>query len=120
MPLKRAFTFVLSVIILGMVLAGCSSDSVTNGKDKIYLFYSPQCPHCENVMPYVKNVSKKMDVDFCQVEEMNDECKAIAKKIGLKGVPTAVYRKGGELKVYVGEIKVKNLMLKVLGEKGST
>ncbi len=117
MPMRKAVTLVLFITILGVILAGCSSKSVADSKNKIYFFYSPKCPHCENVMPYVENASKKMEIEFCQVEKMSDECKAVAKKIGLKGVPTAVYQKEKEMRVYVGEIEVKNLMLEILGEK---
>jgi thiol-disulfide isomerase/thioredoxin len=105
------------LVIASFLLAGCS-DTISNGKEKVYYFFSPKCPHCENVKPYVNNASKKMEIEFCQVEKMSEECKEIAKKIGLRGVPTAVYKKGGELRVYEGEVQVRNLMLEILGGKG--
>ncbi len=116
MPPKKAAIPVLFVAFVA-VLAGCSTNGVTpTPGNKIYFFYSPECPHCENVMPYVKNASKKIEIEFCQIEKMSNECKEIAKKIGLKGVPTAVYQKGGKTKIYIGEVKVKNLMLEILRE----
>ncbi|RLI83381.1 hypothetical protein DRP07_03490 [Archaeoglobales archaeon] len=117
MPLKGVSTLMVIQIILAVCFIGCSSDTTIDGKEKIFFFYSLQCSHCEKVIPYAKNASKKIDVAFCQVGKMSDECKSIAKKIGLRGVPTAAYQKGGEIKVYVGEIEVKNLMLEILEEK---
>ncbi|MBO8181795.1 MAG: thioredoxin family protein [Archaeoglobus sp.] len=118
MPVKRADAVVLLAVLgllLGFSFTGCSTDGVSNGKDKVYFFFSPKCPHCEKVMPYVKNASEKMEIKFCQVGKMDDECDEIAKKIGLKGVPTAVYKKENELKVYIGEIQVKDFMLEITG-----
>ena len=114
MPLKRA-SLVILLIALALLLAGCAENSgKVTGKEMVYYFFSPQCPHCEKVKPYVENASKKIEIEFCQVEKMSEECKDVAKKIGLKGVPTAVYKKEGELKVYVGEIQVRNFMQKVI------
>lgn len=117
MPVRKRIVtlLILAGFLAGMFLAGCSSNTAGNGKEKVYFFFSPKCPHCENVMPYVENASKKMEIKFCQVGKMDDECSEVAKKIGLKGVPTAVYKKGGELKVYIGEIQVRNFMLQLTG-----
>jgi thiol-disulfide isomerase/thioredoxin len=104
------------LVLIGFILAGCS-ESVSDGGEKVYYFFSPKCPHCENVKPYVMNASKKVEMEFCNVEEMNEECKEIAGKIGLRGVPTAVHKRNGELKVYVGEIQVRDLMLTLVGGK---
>jgi thiol-disulfide isomerase/thioredoxin len=104
------------LVIASFLIAGCS-DSISDGEEKVYFFFSPECPHCENVKPYVSNASKKMEIEFCQVEVMKEECKEIAKKIGLRGVPTAVYKKEGKLRVYEGETEVRNLMLEILGGK---
>jgi|Deesub1362A_J573_1020465.scaffolds.fasta_scaffold00506_16 thiol-disulfide isomerase/thioredoxin len=106
--------FLISTLFIAVMLAGCSDDGNAEIKDGIYYFYSPKCPHCENVKPYVEEASKKTEITLCQVENMDDACKAVAEKIGLKGVPTAVKIERGKQKIYVGENEVKNLMLELI------
>ncbi|AGK61690.1 hypothetical protein Asulf_01719 [Archaeoglobus sulfaticallidus PM70-1] len=104
------------LLILIVFLAGCVTEKTEDQvvKGDIYFFFSPNCPHCKNVEPYVINASKKVEINFCQVENLTDTCKEIAEKIKLRGVPTAVVVEKDKVYVYSGETKVKNLMLEIM------
>lgn len=78
----------------------------------VYFFYSPTCPHCEEVMPYVKELAKtgKAKFTFCDVTgEMSNECVALIKEIGIDGVPTAVVKAENKTRVLVGSDEVRML-----------
>ena len=40
----------------------------------VYFFYGEECPHCHNVMPFIRNLSEKYpDVDFHILETWHNE-----------------------------------------------
>jgi|Deesub1362B_J571_1020462.scaffolds.fasta_scaffold02758_2 thiol-disulfide isomerase/thioredoxin len=104
---------VLLIPLIAILLLGCTGNEKFP-EGNIYYFFSPECPHCNNVKPFVENASKKVDIKFCQVEKLDEECKEIAEKAGLKGVPTVVRVENGKLAKYVGEVEVRELMISLV------
>jgi thiol-disulfide isomerase/thioredoxin len=85
--------------------------SPTDGSETysgIYYFYSPSCHYCQQVKPYIEEMAQKYPITFCQVENFNSECKAVAEEIKLQGVPTIAI-KNGKTTVLVGASEVLKL-----------
>jgi len=62
-------------------------------------FYSPSCPHCENVMPYIKQLAKKMNITMYDVTKNE----SIAEKYSIYAVPTLIVETDkGEMRL-IGE-----------------
>ena len=76
---------------------------------KIYFFYKSGCHACDVVKPMVKNASKKLDIVFCDVDNMSADCRSISKKINLHAIPTMVVM-NKEYKVYVGSDEIKSFL----------
>jgi|GEM_PF-1229768 thiol-disulfide isomerase/thioredoxin len=127
-PGSAAKLFLISFITGAILFSGCLSEEnsapsahlsptptpPSSPAETIYFFYSPDCPHCENVMPDIVNLSNAgLNIVFCDVESMNEDCTNIGKKINLRGVPTVAVVDSGEIKMYVGESQVKNLIKKL-------
>jgi thioredoxin-like negative regulator of GroEL len=69
------------------------------------MFYSPNCPHCQIMAPYVQSYAQefKGKITFVQVN-IRDHL-AIASKYGILGTPTfTLFCKGRALRNYVGEM----------------
>lgn len=85
---------ILTVISLFLVL-GCIS---TTHSPSIYFYYSPNCPWCNLVKPYVEFIrSQASDVkfEFCNVKDFENcstNAKRIAEDIKLKYIPTIVIK----------------------------
>ena len=64
----------------------------------VYFFYGEECPHCHNVMPFIRNLSEKYpDVDFQLLETWHNETnqalsRSLHQKLGLPnaGVPEVI------------------------------
>jgi len=81
-------------------------------KNRIYFFYSPTCPHCVEVKPYVESLANKTTVVFCDITKFQNcsgDAKIVVTLSGLKGVPTAVIVNLTQVKVLIGSKEVKNL-----------
>ncbi len=78
---------------------------------RVYFFYSNSCPACEEVLPYVQNVSKYIDIVPCCVDEnMSSECKEIKDMFDVKYIPTAVVLfENGRYIVLIGSSEVRCL-----------
>lgn len=83
---------------------------------KIFYFYSPNCHYCQQIEPFMEEMSKKYSITYCKIEELSDECKALADEINLKGVPTVAIR-NGETKVLTGVNEVLKLEEVLKGQK---
>jgi thiol-disulfide isomerase/thioredoxin len=68
------------------------------GNITVYFFYGEECPHCHNVMPFIRNLSEKYpDVDFLILETWHNETnnalsKQLNQKLGIQnaGVPEVI------------------------------
>jgi thiol-disulfide isomerase/thioredoxin len=68
------------------------------GNVTVYFFYGEECPHCHNVMPFIRNLSEKYpDVDFQLLETWHNETNlalshSLHQKLGLPnaGVPEVI------------------------------
>jgi len=113
--MKKVFVIVL--IVLCFFIA-CEEKSTVNetqssiNLEKVYFFYKPGCYACDKVKPIVKNASKKINIVFCNVEKMNEDCMNVSKKINLYAVPTiAVVDE--KCKTYVGSDKIIEFLKKL-------
>ena len=81
-------------------------------KTRVYFFYSPYCPHCIAVKPYVESLVNKTNITFCNVNDFGNcssDAKFVATLSGLRGVPTAVVVNSSTAKVLVGEDEIREL-----------
>jgi thiol-disulfide isomerase/thioredoxin len=68
------------------------------GNITVYFFYGEECPHCHNVMPFIRNLSIKYpDVNFFILETWHNETnnalsQQLNKKLGIQngGVPEVI------------------------------
>ncbi len=68
------------------------------GNITVYFFYGEECPHCHNVMPFIRNLSEKYpDVDFLLLETWHNETnnalsQQLNNKLGIQnsGVPEVI------------------------------
>jgi thiol-disulfide isomerase/thioredoxin len=68
------------------------------GNITVYFFYGEECPHCHNVMPFIRNLSEKYpDVNFLILETWHNETnnalsQQLNKKLGIQnaGVPEVI------------------------------
>ncbi len=128
----RFGTIALLLIALGLILfmAGCTkSDQNQNQNESekalpgytIYFYYSPLCPWCRMVKPYVQLLKNEtanfsqLSIIMCDARKLQscpDNASYIAKEVKLRGIPTAVIVNGTSGKideVYVGADKVAKL-----------
>jgi thiol-disulfide isomerase/thioredoxin len=101
--------FVLVLLILGGVIIfvsplmksppGLSGNEVSDaGKITVFFFYGEECPHCHNVMPFIRNLSAKYpEVDLRMLETWHNETNlalsnSLNQKLGLQnpGVPEVI------------------------------
>lgn len=107
-------------ILAGLAILGCSqkptetSASMTceYSKIEVYYYYSPYCPHCKNVSPYVEELKEKYrDVKFyfCNVSDKNipKECYTYAYYV--MGTPTVVVHADNVTTALIGERDVMGL-----------
>ncbi len=121
---------VLLVLLFSAILLGClgyqqganvtqtTAESVRYKEIEVHFYYSPYCPHCIKVEPYVKDLVKKHpDVKFyfCNVYEvMRDNLSACSNKslmyiYHVRGVPTAIVVYNNTVTVLTGSNKVLEL-----------
>jgi thiol-disulfide isomerase/thioredoxin len=77
---------------------------------EVYFYYSPHCPHCERVKPYVDSLREKFkNVTFyyCNVENMSEVCYKYAYYAYY--VPTVVVHADNITTSLIGERDVKSL-----------
>ncbi|RUM32970.1 MAG: hypothetical protein DSY33_05920 [Archaeoglobus sp.] len=120
----RTQVLILSVL-LAVAVAGCSSTVKPSEKTSfskhvnetginVYFFYSPSCPHCEHVFPYVKSVAanytnSSVRFYFCNVLHLSGKCKSIAEKYEVEWVPTVIIKYNGKAMMLVGENHIRLL-----------
>jgi len=85
----------------------------------VFFFYSPFCPHCEAIMPFMKNLTKEyknVKFDFCNVYNCSGECKQVMRKYNIMFVPTVVVFKNNTSTTLVGTVDIKNKLEGLLYE----
>ncbi len=115
MKIGKEKSFYILAVLVGTIIAvyfftGFSDTNINQyGRDsKIFYFFSPNCHYCQQIEPFMEEMSKKYSITYCKVEELSDECKALADEINLRGVPTVAIR-NGETKVLTGVNEVLRL-----------
>ena len=87
------------------------NNSCNFSKIEVYFYYSPECPHCERVKPYVDALREKYEnvtFYYCNVdEEPSEACYNYAYYVA--GVPTVVVHSGNLTVSLVGERDVTKL-----------
>ncbi len=79
---------------------------------RVFFFYSPTCPHCRAVEPFVQKMAERVNVTFCNVNDIRNcsiDAKVVMTFSGIRGVPTAVVVNSTFEKVLEGENSVKEL-----------
>ena len=106
---------------------GMSTQKITTpqkcnfSKVEVHFFYSPYCPHCEEVKPYIINLSKKyrnVKFYFCNVANTSQCPRESMKFAGMVfGVPTVVIYYNNTPLMLIGSNNVKKLegVLRCLG-----
>ncbi len=85
----------------------------------VFFFYSPYCPHCKEVKPFMENLTKKYDrvrFVFCNVNNCNETCKRVIEKYRVMFVPTAVVIGKNDTTILIGSKDIKNRLEGVLNE----
>ena len=87
--------------------------------DTVFFFYSPYCPHCEEVKPYVTNLTKKytnFKFVFCNINNCNGTCKEVMEKYRILFIPTIVVFGKNNTTVLTGTTEIRNNLERVLNE----
>ncbi len=85
----------------------------------VFFFYSPYCPHCEEIKPYVTNLTKRYTnykFVFCDVNNCNGTCKKVMEKYRIMFVPTIVVFGKTNTTILTGTIEIRNNLERVLNE----
>lgn len=87
----------------------------------VYFFYSPYCPHCHEIMPYIDSLKRNYtSVNWVYCDVTNNTCKNIISQFNIEFVPTVVVVGDGKpLIKLVGteDIRILDDYLKALIEK---
>lgn len=113
MPRKMLYYIVVAflgvcTVIAGDVIYGSGGNLNNVGNWRhldIYYFYSDTCPHCQEVKPYIMNLSKRYNITFCNVKSLDEECLKIARELEVKYTPTIVVKNKGT-SIFVGSNEV--------------
>ncbi|ADB57112.1 TlpA family protein disulfide reductase [Archaeoglobus profundus] len=112
------------LLVLTIALLGCSQKSALETGSKacnysnieVYFYYSPTCPHCEKVKPYIDKLREKYkDVKFiyCNVSDKNISKACYTYAYYVIGVPTVVVHAGNVTTALAGDrdiIGLENLI----------
>ena len=128
---KRLMGLIFFFLFLTPLLSGCTQPVTTQttqtsqtqpsqtlqnnscnfSRIEVYFYYSPECPHCERVKPYVDALREKYEnvtFYYCNVdEELSEACYEYAYYVA--GVPTVVVHSGNLTVSLVGERDVTRL-----------
>jgi thiol-disulfide isomerase/thioredoxin len=107
--LKIAAAVFMAILVAGVVFflvqpqplgetPSVTMDTSAQSNVTVYFFYGEECPHCHNVMPFIKNLSEKYpDVNFQFLETWHNETNqalswSLHQKLGLPnpGVPEVI------------------------------
>jgi thiol-disulfide isomerase/thioredoxin len=107
--LKIAAAVFMAILVAGVVFflvqpqplgetPSVTMDTSAQSNVTVYFFYGEECPHCHNVMPFIKNLSEKYpDVNFQFLETWHNETnqalsRSLHQKLGLPnaGVPEVI------------------------------
>ncbi|WP_457548886.1 thioredoxin family protein [Archaeoglobus sp.] len=112
----------LYLVLVTIALLGCSQRTYPQkplevGKCNysnivIYFYYSPTCPHCEKVKPYIDKLKRKFpDVKFvyCNVNDKNISKACYTYAYYVFGVPTVVVHAGNVTTSLVGDRDIMGL-----------
>jgi glutaredoxin len=102
----------------GMQVAG-SNDA--GGNITVYFFYGEECPHCHNVMPFVKSLRQKYpDIDLLILETWHNETNQLVQntlnrelKISRSGVPEVIV---GDTAL-IGELEIPQKLEQVVADQ---
>jgi outer membrane lipoprotein-sorting protein len=93
--------------------------NITVNNTTVFFFYSPTCPHCEEVKPYITNLTKKynkINFVFCNVNDCSGECKEIMENYRVMFVPTAVVIGKNGTTILTGSTEIENRLEEILNE----
>jgi len=104
------------LILLGFLM-GCITSTTTQQQNKcsyskieVYFYYSPTCPHCKHVEPYIDSLRENytnVTFYYCNVQNLSKVCREYLYYV--VGVPTVVVHAGNLTTSLVGERDVMKL-----------
>ena len=112
----------MAILIMGTLALGCaqiSSHKHNTAPNTVFFFYSPYCPHCEKIKPYITNLMKNYTnykFVFCNVNNCNGTCKVVMEKYRIMFVPTVVVFKKNNTTILTGIIEIKSNLKRILNE----
>lgn len=90
---------------------GCTQPQKCNyTKIEVYFYYSPTCPHCKRVEPYIDDLRenyKNVVFHYCNVQNLSKDCYEYTYYV--VGVPTVVVHADNLTTSLVGERDVMKL-----------
>ena len=109
------------ILVFTIALLGCSQKSVPEGTGgkvcnysdiEVYFYYSPTCPHCEKVKPYIDELREKyknVKFIYCNVSDKNISKACYTYAYYVFGVPTVVVHAGNVTTSLAGERDIMGL-----------
>lgn len=93
----------IPLLVICLILIGCSekmtqkpTPSVENHEIRVYFYYSPKCPACRMVKPYMNLLKEKVEgvkFDFCNVNDLkncSNDSIAVAHRYPFMYIPTVI------------------------------
>ena len=108
----------LVAVAMTVAILGCSASHLQpqqKQKIQVFFFYSPYCPHCQEVKPYMRLLREKLgrevEFHFCNVAKWNcsPESLEIAKKYPFEWIPTVIVIANGKVYKLTGTTQVLKL-----------
>ena len=109
------------ILVFTIALLGCSQKSIPANTEnnicnysdiKVYFYYSPTCPHCEKVKPYIDELKEKyknVKFIYCNVSDKNISKACYTYAYYVFGVPTVVVHAGNVTTSLAGERDIMGL-----------
>lgn len=95
-----------------------SEDKLTNGEWVMAEFYASWCPHCQRMMPIVKEFKKSMEGTLEVVQIDIDQEKQLADNFNIETIPTFILmRQGEQIWRQSGEMPLERLLEEVKKHK---
>jgi len=99
------------VFLMGCIITPTQQrNECSYSKIEVYFYYSPTCPHCENVKPYIDSLRENytnVGIYYCNVQDLSKACYEYIHYV--IGVPTVVVHTGNVTTLLIGERDVMKL-----------
>jgi len=90
------------------------SDIIGSEKPVLVDFFATWCGPCQNLVPILEEVAREMGEEARILKIDVDRNPEIASKMGIRGVPTLMIFKGGEVKWRASGVKMADELVALL------